>query len=73
MKPNLSVIKNSRLVAKLAKWPKNLPAPIYASDNQNKMLAVSWLRGLSMRDGEPVFCSDLSNSQAADIANWLRR
>lgn len=70
---NLRLIRNPRVVAKLAKWPKNLPAPIYASDNHNKMLAVSWLRGLSMRDVEPVFCSDLSNEQAADIANWLRR
>lgn len=75
----LSLIRNPRIVQKLAKseepkrmvWGK-LAAPIYARDTQNKAVAVSFLRGLSMRDGEPTYCSDLSNAQAADLAAWIK-
>lgn len=66
----LRLIRNARVVAKLAKWPSNLPPPIYASDNHNKAVAVSFLRSLTMRDGEPVHCCDLTNEHAADIAKW---
>lgn len=72
----LRMIRNPHAVQKLAPkrdkvWGK-LAAPIYASDNDAKAAAVSFLRSLSMRDGEPTYCSDLSNAQAADLAAWIR-
>lgn len=69
-----NLIANPHALRKLAKrkvWGK-LAAPIYASDNDNKAIAVSFLRSLSMRDGEPTYCSDLSNAQAADLASWIK-
>lgn len=69
----LRLIKNPRIVAKLAKvWPNNLPAPVFASDTRNLEIAVSVLCNLATRDGERVHCYDLTSSQAADIAKWSR-
>lgn len=69
----LHLIRNPRVVAKLAKWPKQLPPPVHASDTRAKEIAVSALCNLIMRDGERLHCSDLTNEQAADIAAWLLR
>lgn len=70
----LRLIKNPRIVAKLAKvWPNNLPPPVHASETRNKMIAVSVLCNLTMRDGERVHSCDLSESEAADIARWAQR
>lgn len=66
----LRFARKPRVIPKLAKWPSNLPPPIYAQDNQNKAVAVSFLRSLTMRDNEPAHCSDLTNEQARDIAAW---
>lgn len=73
---NLRLIRNTRMVQKLAPkrdkvWGQLAP-PIYASDNDNKAIAVSFLRSLSMRDGEPVHCCDLTNEHAADLAAWIK-
>lgn len=61
-------IKNKRLVLALAKrWPSDLPPPVFASDTEAKARAVSLLRGIPMRDLEPVFACDLTPDQARDI------
>lgn len=62
-------IKNARLVLALApkRWPNNLPAPVFAADNDALMRAVSLLRGVPMRDGEPVHAADLTADQARDV------
>lgn len=73
----LSFVRNKRAVLKIAnrrgeKWPSNLPAPIYAADNEALMRAVSLVRGWDTKDGEPVFASDLTPGQARDIVAWCR-
>lgn len=70
MNANLRLIKNTRIVAKLSKWPSKLPAPIHVSDTRAKEIAVSALCNLSTRDGERIHSSDLTNEQAADVARW---
>lgn len=70
----LRLIKNPRIVAKLAKvWPNNLPAPVHASDTRAKEIAVSVLCNLATRDNERVHSFDLTAEQAADIARWAQR
>ena len=67
-------IKNPNAVVRLVrneKWP-TLPDPIYGMDNFNKARAVSALRGIPTRDGEPVHPSDLTDHQARDVARWVR-
>lgn len=70
----LRLIKNSRVVLKLApkRWPSNLPAPVYAADNDALMRAVSLMRGWATQDREPVHVADLTADQARDIVRCLR-
>lgn len=69
----LRSIKNKRVVLALApkRWPSNLPPPVFATDTDNKARAVSLLRGIPMRDGEAVYPSDLTASQARDVVKHL--
>lgn len=69
----LRSIKNKRVVLALApkRWPNNLPPPVFATDTDNKARAVSLLRGIPMRDGEAVYPSDLTASQARDVVKHL--
>lgn len=50
-------------------WP-SLADPIHGGDTRAKAIACSVLRGLAMRDGEPVYPCDLTNAQAHDVARW---
>ena len=72
---NLRLVKNSRLVSKLApksdRWPSDLPAPIFPDDTQAKALAVSFLRGLTTQDRVPVYPCDITTEQAHDLRRWL--
>lgn len=75
----LNFVRNKRAVLKLSRpkpvdprWPSDLPAPIHAADTRNKERAVSALCNLILRDGSRLHCADVTNEQAADIANWLR-
>lgn len=70
----LRLIRNARLVSKLApkRWPANLPAPIYAADNDALMRAVSLLRGFETRDHDPVHAYDLTADQARDLVRWAK-
>jgi hypothetical protein len=69
MKLAKRAIKNKWLVLALApkRWPSDLPPPVFVSDTEAKARAVSLLRGIPMRDREPVFACDLTPSQARDI------
>lgn len=66
----MSVLRFARKPRTMKPWPANLPPPVYASDTRNKELAVSALCSLIMRDGSRLYCSDLTNDQAADVARW---
>lgn len=72
---SLKLIRNNRAVLKLApkRWPANLPPPVMAADNEAKMRAVSALCGLVLRDGERIHACDMTDSQARDVAAWVRR
>jgi len=69
----LSFVRNKRAVLKLAKrWPANLPAPIYAADNEALMRAVSILANLPTKDGERVSVGDIRPCHARDVIEWHR-
>lgn len=66
-------IRNARLVAALAKWPRDLPPPVHVADTEAKARACSVLRAYPMRDGEPVHACDLTAEQAHDVKRWASR
>lgn len=73
----LSFVRNKRAVLKIAKrrdekWPSNLPAPIYAADNEALMRAVSILANLPTKDGERVSVGDIRPCHARDVIEWHR-
>lgn len=66
-------IRNPRAVLLLARrvWPNDLPPPVHVADTEAKARAVSLLRSITTRDGDPVYACDLTAAQAHDVVRAL--